>query len=327
MNEPMLTKYLLGNLPEDEQAQIEEKLFTDDDVFQQVHALKAELSDKYVRGNLTAQEKLQYEKRFLASQTGRADTLFATALTQVLAEEEPQTVRPIVAEPQPGFWESITAFFRVPAFGLGAALACLLLLTVGGLWFYQESRRLHNEVEQANIARAKAEAEARQQQELQTEIARAKTRNEELNQQLQQAQKERDQARKDLEKAGSQSQVSSSTATTLLSFLLVPGLVRGDNNRERITIPLNTGRIQIQLDLDQSDKYQSYRAELRTKSGKLMHRQNNLVSRVTAAGKAVFFLAPANGLRPGDYDVTLQGVLPSGEIEDANFYHFTVARR
>jgi len=114
---------------------------------------------------------------------------------------------------------------------------------------------------------------------------------------------------------------------TLLSFLLVPGFVRGENKRERITIPSTTARIQIQLDLDQSDKYQSYRAELKTKSGKLIHRQSQLAARPTAAGKAIFFIAPAQNLRNGDYDVVLQGVLPSGEKEEANFYHFTVVRR
>ena len=61
----------------------------------------------------------------------------------------------------------------------------LLLLVAGGFWLYQQSQRLQTEVQQANVAR---EAEARRQQELQAEIARAQSRNEELNQQLEQAQ-------------------------------------------------------------------------------------------------------------------------------------------
>ena len=324
MNEQTLTRYLLGDLPEAEQEMIEERLFTDDDCFAQLHALQAELADKFVQGKLSAQEQRQYETRFLTTATGRADATFARALTQVLDEAEPALAPPIVTETKPSFWESITAFFRVPAFGMGMAMASLLLLTVGGLWFYQQSQRLQNEVQQANAAAA---AEARRQQQLQNEIARANTRNEELNKQLQQTQQERDRARQDLEKAATQQSAAQETSTTLLSFLLVPSLVRGDNQRERITIPLNTGRIQIQLDLDQSDKYPSYHAELRTKRGQLMHRQSQLVARQTVAGKAVFFIAPAKHLRPGDYDVTLQGVTTAGEIEAANFYSFTVVRR
>ena len=84
---------------------------------------------------------------------------------------------------------------------------------------------------------------------------------------------------------------------------------------------------QIQLDLDQSDKYEGYRAELRTKRGQLIHSRSQLVRRDTAAGKAVFFVAPAQGLHNGDYDVTLQGKTSDGKFEDANFYHFTVVRR
>lgn len=104
-------------------------------------------------------------------------------------------------------------------------------------------------------------------------------------------------------------------------------MVRGENSRERIVIPDNTGRIQMQLDLDQSDQYQSYRAELRTKRGQLIQQQNKLMPRTTAAGKAVFFVAPATGIRNGDYDVTLFGVTATGEVEEANYYRFTAVRR
>jgi hypothetical protein len=324
MNDQMLTRYLLGELSAEQQAQIEEQLFTDDKCFQQVRALQAELTDNYVRGKLSAQERRQYEARFLSTATGRADATFAHALTQVLAEAEPDAAPAIVTEAKPTLWESIVAFLRVPAFGMGLAMASLLLLLLGGFWWYQQTERLQAEIQQANAAR---EAEARKQKELQDEIARANARNEELNKQLQQAQQAREQARKDLEKAVPPSSVAPAPANTLLSFLLVPSLVRGDNQRERITIPRHTGRIQMQLDLDQSDNYQSYRAELRTRRGQLLHQQSKLVPRVTAVGKAVFFVAPATDLRNGDYEVALFGVTASGAGEEANYYRFTAVRR
>lgn len=324
MNEQTLTRYLLGDLPDAEQEKIEERLFTDDDCFAQLHALKAELTDKFVQGKLSAHERRQYESRFMTMPNGHADAIFAKALTQVLATDSAMPAPQIVAESKPAFWESIAAFFRVPVFGLGLAMASLLLLTLGGFWFYQQTQRLQTEVQQAQAAR---DAEASKQKELQDEIARANARNAELNQQLQQAQQEREQARKDLEKAATPTQARPSTPNTLLSFLLVPRLLRGDNNRERIMIPMNIGRIQMQLDLDQGDKYTSYRAELRTKRGQLLQRQSQLLPRTTAAGQAVFFVAPATGFRNGDYDVTLFGITASGEVEEANYYHFTAVRR
>ncbi|HEX4950987.1 MAG TPA: hypothetical protein VFZ34_30290 [Blastocatellia bacterium] len=326
MNEQLLTRYLLGELSEDEQTTIEEQLFTNDELFQQARALKAELTDNYVRGNLSASERLRYEQRFLTSPVGRNEALFARAFTQVLAEEEPVVSRAAaVMETKPSPWEAIRAFFRMPALGVGLAMASLLLL-LGGFWLYQQSQRWRTEVQQANTAR---DAEARRQKELQDEIARARARNEELNQQLQQAQQERDQARQALEKAAGQPtpQTAPNNPNSLLSVLLVPSLLRGDNQRARITIPASTGRLQMQLDLDQSEQYQSYRAELRTKRGQLLHRQSKLVPRVTAAGKAVFLVVPAANIRNGDYDITLFGVTASGAVEEANFYHFTAVRR
>ena len=324
MNDQTLTHYLLGELPAAEQEKIEAQLFTDDKLFQQVRALKAELTDDYVRGNLSATARLHYEQRFLAT-TGREDVRFAKALTQVLNETEPAAERASVAETKPSLWESLSAFFRLPMLGVGLAAATVLLL-IGGIWMYQQTHRLQSEVQQANAVR---EAEARKQKELEDEIARAKARQQELDKQLQQAQQQSEQTRKDLEKLPSPAptQPTSSTANTLLSVLLVPSLVRGQNARERITIPADTGRLQFQLDLDPNDKYTSYRAEFRTKRGELIQRQNKLVPRLTAAGRAVYFVAPAAAIRNGDYDVKLFGVTETGDVVEADTYLFTAVRR
>jgi hypothetical protein len=314
MNEQTLTRYLLGELPEDEQTKIEEQLFTDDAAFAQARALKAELTDNYVRGNLSASERRSYEQRFLTSPAGRNDAVFAKALTHLLATEESMPERAVVSEPKPSWWESITAFFRVPAFGV--AMAALLLLVIGGVWWYQQSQRQPIEAQQAR------EAETRKQ-----DIARGNSQQTESPTPLPQTTPAATQ--KDSPKPAPPTPKASvpDTPNTLLSFLLVPSMVRGENSRERITIPANTGRIQMQLDLDQSDQYQSYRAELRTKRGQLIQSQNKLIPRKTAFGKAVFFAAPANGIRNGDYEVTLFGVKDSGEVEEANFYRFTAVRR
>ncbi len=321
MNEQTLTRYLLGELPEDEQAKIEEQLFRDDAAFQQARALKAELTDNYVRGNLSASERRHYEQRFLTSPAGRADARFAKALTQVLDEAEPAVERAVIAEPKPSLWESLTAFFRVPAFGAGLALASLLLLAAGGFWLYQQSQRWQTEVQQANAARA---AEARKQQELQAEIARAKTRNEELNQQLQQAQQERDQARKELEKAAPTS--SQPAAATLLTMFLRP-MLRASTERPRIVLSPGATKLQMQLALDPNDTYRSYRVELYGARGRLVASQDNVQPRQTAAGATLFYLVPAKGLVSGNYEITLKGITDTGEMRAANYYYFTAVRR
>lgn len=320
MNEQILTRYLLGELPEDEQAKIEEQLFRDDAAFEQARALKAELTDHYVRGNLSARERRRYEQRFLTSPAGRYDAQFAKALTRVLEETEPVGERAIITEPKPSWWESIAAFFRVPAFGLGLAMAALLLL-LGSVWFYQQTQRLQTEVQQANAAR---EAEARKQQELQTEIARAKTRNDELNQQLQQAQQERDQARKELEQAAPTP--SQSPTATLLTMFLRP-ILRASNERERVVLPSGATKLQIQLVLDANDNYRRYRVELYDARERLVASQDNLQPRSTATGATLFYLAPAQGLARGNYEITLKGITDTGEMQNANYYYFTVVRR
>jgi len=195
------------------------------------------------------------------------------------------------------------------------------LLAVGGFWLYQQSQRWQTEVQQANMAR---EAEARRQQELQAEIARAQSRNEELHQQLQQAQRERDQAQKELEKAAQTP--NQPPAPALLTMFLRP-MLRAANERQRIVLTPGAAKLQIQLALDPNDTYRSYRVELRAARGRLVSSQNNLQPRQTAAGAALFYLAPTQGLTSGNYEITLKGITDAGEMQDANYYYFTVERR
>ena len=91
--EELLNRYLLGELTEEEQARVEERLFRDDIFFEQLQALKEELVDDYVQGELSAHEREQFEKRFLASPQWREQVQFSKALAVALTgSETPSTV-------------------------------------------------------------------------------------------------------------------------------------------------------------------------------------------------------------------------------------------
>jgi hypothetical protein len=67
-----LVRYLLGEaLPDDEQAEIEERYFTDELYFDRVLAIEDDLIDSHIRGSLSDIERDRFEKHFLASDRRR----------------------------------------------------------------------------------------------------------------------------------------------------------------------------------------------------------------------------------------------------------------
>lgn len=56
-NEQSITRFLLGELPEDERQNIEERFFADNSFYEQVLAVQEELADDYVRANCRRDKK------------------------------------------------------------------------------------------------------------------------------------------------------------------------------------------------------------------------------------------------------------------------------
>src|ERR1700686_3525838 len=88
VDEILLVRYLLGNLTEEEQAQVEDRAFADTDYRDALEAVEADLIDAYVRGGLSPSERREFERRFLTSPGRRSKVEFARALARVAAESK-----------------------------------------------------------------------------------------------------------------------------------------------------------------------------------------------------------------------------------------------
>src|SRR5690349_13185884 len=76
-----LKQYLLGELSQETQLEaVEERLFTDDDVFEELQLVKEDLIDQYVKDEFTAEERRNFERNFLTTEERRADVRRAEAL-------------------------------------------------------------------------------------------------------------------------------------------------------------------------------------------------------------------------------------------------------
>lgn len=145
--------YLLGQLSSEQQSQFEERLLTDDDVFQELEIVEDELVDEYLRDELTPADRAGFESHFMAAPEHREKLTFARAFRKSLTNEvglsgqAPSPAQP--AEPRvgeasgqeapavraPGRKKSWFNFFgiRNPALGYATA-AALVLIVVGISW-------------------------------------------------------------------------------------------------------------------------------------------------------------------------------------------------
>src|ERR1051325_10693415 len=87
-DDKLASRFLLGDLPEEQKAQLEERFFTDDDYFEYMLAVEDELIDDYAQGALTGRERERFETYFLNSPERRSRLEFARAL-QKTADRAP----------------------------------------------------------------------------------------------------------------------------------------------------------------------------------------------------------------------------------------------
>jgi anti-sigma factor RsiW len=84
-DQELICRYLLGELPDDEQAELERRYFTDDELFERLLKIEDELIDKYVRGEFSDQECERLEKHFLKSKERHKRVIYAQAVMRALA--------------------------------------------------------------------------------------------------------------------------------------------------------------------------------------------------------------------------------------------------
>ena len=117
-----IREYLLGNLVEEEQQKIEERLMVEDDLFEELEISKGELIEEYRSGELARKERSWFEENYLATPEGRQRYTFAVALDCV---KQPST--------QPDrltLFERLRSFLTEQRWVLGPATAVVLIAVV-----------------------------------------------------------------------------------------------------------------------------------------------------------------------------------------------------
>lgn len=302
----LMTRYLLGELSEREQAELEARYFEDARVFEELAQVESALVDDYVRGRLAPEIRRQFETHFMADPRRRERVQFAEALARTIDRTPAGTdAQPARRDAAPGWgWRD---WFQTPRFAMAFATA-LALVAVGG-WLVIDARRTRQET---------AATPGVDEGQRAGEPSAAPPPGVE--------------ARPSPPPPADPTPRPAPTPRPVLAVATLALVVgagersSGTSDPPTLTIPPGTDQVRFLLNLREHD-YTRYRVLVRVISGPEVLRQSDLVPAAAGAQPAFTLTAPVVGFEPGDYMLTLQGATTGGEYEDLSQTIFRIARQ
>jgi hypothetical protein len=282
-DEKTLRTYLLGDVTESQQEEIESWIMSDEDAYELILAAEDDLIDEALTGRLKGQELDRFRNHFMAAPERQRKYKFGNTLQDYLS------AKPVGAPAAPSFGSLVAAFFHYrPAMSF-AATAFFIVILAGGTWAGLHSFTLQR---QLGSATAQLQEEGRQREQLQRQLAIAQASN--LN--------------------------SSTPSDGLLAFNLEPGLSRSPGDIRKIPIGADTKMVKFSL-LLREDEYETYRVVLLDDRDKVILTKDIAASR-TGNSKAVVVVISGDQLDKGDYRFRLSGLSGTNPPENINSYSF-----
>jgi hypothetical protein len=324
-NEKMLTRYLLGILPEEQRLRIEGEFLSDDQSYERLLALENELFYDYAQNKLSPGDREQFEKRFLSSGRNRKRAMIASALARKMSDAAPiEMTENDIADREPRhFWQSLKSFFSAPSTAMRALLAALALASLALIWLVIGTVRLRNEFSQFRARQAAQEVWLRQQAH--QERARA----DQLDLKLEREMGENATLRQEFSKTQAQSRGQAQRDSSVVSLVLAPSAVRDQGpGMKKLYLPPGARLLKLRLKLKREAEYKSYQVMLLTAEGAERWSQNMLRAQRTGSGRSIELSLPAGILAEGDYELRLKGYASDGTLEETgDYYYLSVERK
>lgn len=306
-NEELIIRYLLGDLPESESVEVEDRYFADDGFFEELAIVEEDLINDYINARLIGRKRQLFEDNYLTSATRRNRVEMAKNLIKsISALNTPAT--PARRESKSGLRSLFTDGPLSLRFAF--ALAALLTIAVAG-WLVFQNSRLRNDINRLQSERTAFEQRAK---ELDAQSAEQIQRNSELTARLEEEVNDRRQLEQQL------AQLQPQAAPV---FELTSGSTRGGDALKGFRIPGGTKTVKFKVYLE-SDDYKTYRITLQ---GAKTLSKTGLRARTTSAGKELIVDLPAELFSSGSYTLTLGGATTGSDYENFNDYQFKIIKK
>lgn len=341
--EDLIRRFLLGELSEQERAQVEERFLADNEFFEEVLSAEDALMDQYLQGQLSGEQleraktlfqsspgqkrEVEFTKELIASlreaklennqtTSGVTHTTFVETTDEIHPEEESITAKESSAGAFPLIPSALKNLApRSTAAGwLFVSLVCFSLLS-WILYHYYQKRNW--EAQMTEVERSNQEA-----REKLSELMEGKA---ELSRQLEDERERRERA----EELIAQLQVRKPDGTTrpdrIASILLTPATLERGGNSKTISLKAESKRIQLQLELGESQRYSRYNVLITTFDGRRVWSKDSIGAGQIKQGRLTLVL-PSSLLEYEDYRIELKGLSDTGDFVHIADYLFKVRK-
>ena len=149
VTDPLLRKFLLGKVTDDERQRVESLFLTDSDVKERILAIEEELIDDYLEGRLTTADREQFLLQYGQTPDEQRKLRITQSIKEWAVAESEQPVHTEISASSSGTWWRLGPTSVIPL-----ALAAVVLI-VAAFWLWslnqQRNRRLAIEQELAQL--------------------------------------------------------------------------------------------------------------------------------------------------------------------------------
>ncbi len=331
--EELITRFLSGQLSEEERIAVEERFLADDDYFAQLLVMEDSLVDDYVLGRLTDEERKNADLLFQSSLVEKRELKFTEDLVTSLrrareAKEERQRRRRKrtlddgeIVVPRTSPWLQSQVSLNLIARGLrglpkalSATAGLILLILVGGsiyvvFHYWRQSRELLAQ-------RATLE---RNVQEVHEQLSREIQDSSELGKKLDLENRMRTQAEEALALSRTRQ------ATSVASVVLLPTIFERGGGSKIVSLNANATLLRLVLEVPATPPSRTYNVLIETFDRRVVWSRNSIPASQIKQNKLSFVLS--SSLFPyDDYRIELLGVSESGDSRLVADYAFKVRK-
>lgn len=299
LDEALARRFLLGQLPPEEQERIEELAFEDVDTFAFLETVEDELIDEFIQGDLSAEEKQRFENHFL-SLPGRRNNLQVSRALQ-------QHLDTIKIRDSKRF--SLRAWFSLKPwwFRLALTATAALVFVIIAIWIYVRGREVTHPVPlQAGPGKpaAKPSPEFKVSPVMEPTTPPVHAENKPKNLPPEKPKK----------------------SPSTYALLSPSAAVRGEDV-QHLAVPPGTPSVTLELALITERSFRKYEAALENEAGTLLKRWSNLKAEQLTSGRALKIAVPSALLKHEEfYRIVVSGVSAKGETEVVAQYPFEVSK-
>ena len=309
-----ITDYLVGELPETEQEDLERQYLGDPAMIERVNEVESRLLDAYARRQLSDDMRERVARRYLTHPVRRDRLRFAEALAATLDDFEPADARAETRQ-RSGPGDAVGWWARPGRTVRFSVAFAVLMLTVTAGWLFVERSRLQetlNRVQVAHGTQEQRERELEQQLAIERRNAEAVTA-------------ERDRLRVQQSSPSGAADPTRSTPAVVSMVFAIGGLRESDALQRTLKLPPGTEQVRLELNLKENS-YIRYGIVLQTAAGSEILSRQGLQADKADKGWVLVLTAPARGLASGDYMLTLSGVTRGGDRDEVSTSIFRVER-